>query len=617
MNKVIKYYPEIDGLRALSILIVYIFHLSPNLLSGGYVGVDIFFVISGFLITSIIKSSGSLSLSYLANFYAKRMKRILPPLYCMLLVSAIVGFFLLSPSDYRGLKIFIEKTILFSSNFYQMTRDGYFGPMSAEQPLLHTWSLSIEEQFYFIWPLLLLLILKRKKLVPFFITLLIIFSLFYGQHLIDVGSSKASYFSLFSRSGELLLGALLAFVPVFRIGSVLGNILIFTGILGMVIPSVMYSKDTSFPGYTALLPTFSACVIIYAFLNTQAGFFHRIFRHSWVNYLGRTSYSLYLWHWPVMAYARYVLGVDDFSFLEMLFVTALSFTLSYISYEYVEKATFKIDAQFRYSLKWFFLLPSMAIFIVIFLMVQIRYELDSRYLRNLSRIDSEHNVSPAQNQNRLASIKGENKKILVYGDSHAGHFFNFFKEVSKTTNDSYDFLAVDWCTIFYFRPNDKYERILTCNEIRKTFLQIYSQYDYIIIALRWDAHLNEQNKKSFFESFEQGILKTGLNKVIVIQQGPQLHSSFRKRGRLLFDEPIRESVNEFTKLELSKFIEKLGVMTLDMSSLIKDAGFDYSQIYGDNNHLSNNGSKILGEYFINNWRADFGSEVLVKKKKAY
>ena len=248
----IKYRSDIDGLRAVAVLLVVFYHAGFKFISGGFVGVDVFFVISGFLITSIIQKEIINSEFKLFNFYVRRIRRILPSFYVVIFFTIFFGYFLLLPSDYTLLaKSFMASSVFIANMYFWKSTGGYFNSNTDELPLLHIWSLSLEEQFYFIWPFVLIFILstKLKKIIIPIITVVII-SLFLLSEWAALMKPNAAYYFLPTRAGELLIGALLAIMV--ASGTKLTNTLAqWASILGAVLilySALILSKSSVFPG---------------------------------------------------------------------------------------------------------------------------------------------------------------------------------------------------------------------------------------------------------------------------------------------------------------------------------------------------------------------------------
>jgi peptidoglycan/LPS O-acetylase OafA/YrhL len=330
------YRPEIDGLRAIAISSVVLFH-AGGFVPGGYAGVDVFFVISGFLITSLILSDWARDKFSFANFYARRARRILPAFFFMITVVTAVCLVVMLPQHLKQYGKLIIYTVLFGSNFRLVGEPNYFDDSMRDTPLLHMWSLSVEEQYYLIWPLLLFLLFRspwRRH------TAKIIFSLFAlslaaSAVLVEVWP-RSAFYHLPSRGWELLLGAIIAFGFVPRIGSrILAEVMSAGGLFLILISFFIYNKDTRFPGAAALLPTVGCALVIHATTSFDT-FAKRLLRLPPVTFIGKISYSLYLWHWPFIAIPAYLM-LRELTGAEAAIAMVAAILVSIVSWRFVER----------------------------------------------------------------------------------------------------------------------------------------------------------------------------------------------------------------------------------------------------------------------------------------
>jgi peptidoglycan/LPS O-acetylase OafA/YrhL len=341
-NSHIHYRKDIDGLRAIAVLSVIGFHAFPQWIPGGFVGVDIFFVISGYLISSILfKTLANGSFSFI-DFYQRRIKRIFPALMIVLASCYIAGWFTLLGTDFQSLGKHLAYGAGFFSNFILLDESGYFDTAAEYKPLLHLWSLGIEEQFYALWPLLVVLTFRRKYL--FIATMLSIIMLSFGVGSITLYSNPSGSFYLPQyRAWELLLGALIAYIatqpnnlskktPTFNIVTY-ANIKATIG-LALIIASVfLYDRSMPFPGWRALLPTIGTLLLISAGNNTYIN--RKILSHYGVVFIGLISYPLYLWHWPIIVFAKIKMG-GELSTTSIWIILLTSTLLAYLTYRFVE-----------------------------------------------------------------------------------------------------------------------------------------------------------------------------------------------------------------------------------------------------------------------------------------
>lgn len=344
-----RYRAEIDGLRALAVLGVIFFHAGFGL-PGGYVGVDVFFVICGYLITSLIVRESQGGNFNLINFWERRIRRIIPTLAAVLTATLIAGWFVMLPADYNNLFKSASYLSVFASNIYywQVNIGGYFAGDTEEMPLLHTWSLAVEEQFYLIAPILLIFFFRIKvfrtsQILLLYVGLGILTSLVFSQYLLSKHPVAAFYF-LPSRAWELLLGTGLALIPnsatiwppAFR------EFFAWLGI-GLIVASFfLYGADTPFPGLTSLVPCLGSALFIWANTREHATpLIHcptvlgRLFAVRPMVILGLISYSLYLWHWPFLAFAKYYHGETPPVVVRAILI-ALSLCAALFSYYIIE-----------------------------------------------------------------------------------------------------------------------------------------------------------------------------------------------------------------------------------------------------------------------------------------
>jgi peptidoglycan/LPS O-acetylase OafA/YrhL len=333
------YRPDLDGLRAIAVLAVVIHHLSPESLSGGYIGVDVFFVISGYLITTIIKREIEEGPFGFARFYERRVRRLFPALFAVLTATLVAGFFVLLPSDYEETHRATLGTLFFSSNmvFWREMAAGYFAQDAKLNPLLHTWSLGVEEQFYFLYPMLLVLCHRH---FPRYLVLLLCLAAFVslGMATLWITSHSVAIFFLSPfRAWELLAGALVAYgvVPEVHRRDV-RETLAGLGLLAMLVPAFHYDADTVFPGASALLPVLGTAMLIHIGSHGGPLSSNRLLTWRPFVYIGLISYSLYLWHWPLIVLFRFNLAMDSIEpYGPAVFLASL--TLASLSYHFIEK----------------------------------------------------------------------------------------------------------------------------------------------------------------------------------------------------------------------------------------------------------------------------------------
>ena len=311
----LAYRRDIDGLRAIAVLSVVLFHAFPASLRGGFTGVDVFFVISGFLISSILLRELAAGTFSFADFYARRIRRIFPALVLVLGASLAFGWVALFPDEFQQLGKHTAGGAGFAANFFYWAQVGYFDTAAETKPLLHLWSLGIEEQFYIVWPVVLLLAWKLRPKLPVLLATALLLAL--ASFALNIGTvekqATAAFYNPVSLAWELLLGAALACLHARPAGSApaLGlkiklapNLLAWTGVVLLGAGLALVTRERQFPGWWALLPVLGAVCLIGA--GPQAWFNRVVLANRVLVWVGLISYPLYLWHWPLLSFAQIV-----------------------------------------------------------------------------------------------------------------------------------------------------------------------------------------------------------------------------------------------------------------------------------------------------------------------
>jgi peptidoglycan/LPS O-acetylase OafA/YrhL len=330
-----SYRPDIDGLRALAVLAVVAFHGFPEYIPGGFVGVDVFFVISGFLISGIIFDESRAGIFSLQKFYSRRIRRIFPALILVLVASLLAGWWLLLPDQLVRLGKQLGASAVFISNFYLWFQSGYFSPDARSFPLLHLWSLGVEEQFYIAWPLIIIGLQRKPGWTIFAIVLIGVSSFCLNIALIE--NHEADFYSPLTRAWELMLGASLAWLkrrddmapPSGRSA----DIATISGLILIVGSAVVFDPQSSYPGWLALVPTIGTSLIVWS--GASSGFASSVLSARALVFIGLISYPLYLWHWPLLVFAE-AFKFAQLTPLEKGLVIAASFILAWLTYRFVE-----------------------------------------------------------------------------------------------------------------------------------------------------------------------------------------------------------------------------------------------------------------------------------------
>lgn len=330
MNDTSHYRADIDGLRAIAVLAVVAYHYGVTWLPGGFVGVDVFFVISGYLITSIIWRDVGAERFSIVSFYSRRIRRILPALSVILLLSLIAGYFLLSPGDYKSLGHSVSFAAIGLSNLFFYWNTGYFDQAAEMQPMLHTWSLGVEEQFYLVWPVVLIVAartLKSRRAVVFALALVVVLG--FCLSLAEMARNpKAAFYMPYARAWELAMGGLISFAS--RIRS--PTVALASNCAGIILIALSFSvlSAEGFPGVQAILPVAGAALLLWPKVDESTSRAIAIARP-----VGLISYSLYLWHWPILVFYRHYAS-HQISQLETYVLAGLSILLAAATWRIVE-----------------------------------------------------------------------------------------------------------------------------------------------------------------------------------------------------------------------------------------------------------------------------------------
>ncbi|MEY4592351.1 MAG: hypothetical protein RIR18_1246 [Pseudomonadota bacterium] len=428
-----KYRPDIDGLRALAVLAVALYHAEFPYITGGFVGVDIFFVISGYLITETIKNEISQGSFTLRNFYARRFARILPSFIVVAISVLAASSFLLFKEEVVELAKDLESSAFFVLNIFLNRQAGdYFHNSFELKPLLHLWSLSVEEQFYIFWPWILVLLFAKKANVSKWVAILITASLVMAILAIYEHHTKDAFFLIQHRAWELLIGSFIA-VNAKRFISISKNWLEFISVTGLfltLIPIFFYSKQTVFPGAAALLPTLGAALLIVggkdSFVNK-----HILSARPFVA-IGLVSYAFYLWHWPLLAFAR-IMHIGELPFGWGLSCLILALFLAFASTKYLEqpiRQSIAIKIRQKNHMVPPLVLFALSIVLVFSLGRFVREHqevlgLDFPHFAN-TKLDSPSpcyaEVNSGQLQFKNGCVTAKTNEVFVWGDSHANHY---------------------------------------------------------------------------------------------------------------------------------------------------------------------------------------------------
>jgi peptidoglycan/LPS O-acetylase OafA/YrhL len=335
-----KYFPHVDGLRAVAVVMVLCFHYGFSF-PGGYAGVDVFFVVSGFLITGLLMRDLDTGTFRAADFWCRRARRILPALLLVLAATAIAGWFVMLPADLSSLGESLLAQSVFLQNVVFWKGEGYFALPSESKPLLHTWSLAVEEQFYLLYPLVLLLLFRAfsRRGIGGIITLTALASFglgIVGMHYFP----SASFYFLPTRAWELFAGAMIVFLPQFSGGTLLRESISTICVALILASGLVFSAATPFPGYAAALPVLATAGFLWINSNTST-FAARCLSWKPIVLVGLISYSLYLWHWPVLVFSR-IWAPEPLGIGIRVLLAAAVLVMAAISWRWVEQPVRKL-----------------------------------------------------------------------------------------------------------------------------------------------------------------------------------------------------------------------------------------------------------------------------------
>ena len=610
-----SYRGDINFLRALAVLLVVLYHFNIPLFSAGYIGVDIFFVISGYLMTGIIISSGS-AFSYL-DFLLARVRRILPALVFLCLALLVYGWIVLPPNDYSMLAKHSFSSLLFYSNYVYFSESGYFDVASHSKWLLHTWSLSVEWQFYIVYPILLVFIKKafpRLSLVTLLLGVLV--SSLALSLVLSYQNQSAAFYMLPTRAWEMVLGGLVYLKPArcnihVKTLSVIG-LLVFTASVGVL---------SSWPGYGALIPAMLAYLFLSApYKNYSGGKFFEL--------IGKVSYSFYLWHWPFS-----VVFHDSEFYLKVLSILC-AFIVSCFSYYFIE-TPFRRKKILLPLILFAFLVGVLASFYV-----EHEKGYYSRFDSNINLIDEERsnknnrsqscNVYPGTYESPPYCIYGGNGKdisLILVGDSHSNAVVTAVAEAFSVERGGVLFLGADGCRPLINWRSDYFKK---CGEFNFSIMQIlkdkYPEIPVLVVSRTTSvlfgepsSYINETSSSSnsfvveFLKEYKDALCVLSEKRpVYVLGQIPEMKGSVPD---LMIDN-ILNGVNDAVEVSVVDYYKRhlylnnmlmsaqkdCGVINLDPLPYMCSDGYCSGEtngkpLYYDHTHLTEFGNRKLVPLF--------------------
>lgn len=633
------YRPDIDGLRTVAILAVLVFHAFPDLMPGGFVGVDVFFVISGFLISGIIFRSLQRGDFSFTEFYSRRIKRIFPALIAVLLTCYAVGWFVLLPEEFKQLGKHIAAGAGFVQNIALWSEAGYFDTASEMKPLTHLWSLAIEEQFYLIFPLLMWTVWRLGlRASGVFVICLVLALTSFGLNVVGIQDNPIGvFFLLQTRFWEILAGSVLAYFQVFksnRFAAWLGyrptpsasvstkrqQVLSLCGLLLLAIGLLAINKDRLFPGWWALLPVGGTFLVILAGPHTWLNRY--VLGNRLMVFIGLISYPLYLWHWPILSFAR-IVSLETPSILVRIAALFLSFLLSWLTYRLIERPLRFGRVVWGKSAVLCFILAGVGFVgynayardgLAFRLPSQARELLAYRYDYQADYREGSCFLRPEQDQGAFDSCEDGQDAIkpimLLWGDSHAAHLYPGIKARYDQSWTVHQRNASGCPPILGMNVADR----IHCTGINDFVLNEIKQQvpDIVVLAAAWSVY----NWSGLGNTIRELRLQ-GVSRIVLIGPVPQWQDGLAKQllheiratplQKILPKRLSRDSNKQILELDLklAAFASSVGVDYISAMNILCDdnqcltyVGDEDSELTAwDYGHLTTAASKYLVNRF--------------------
>ena len=606
--KTFVYRKEIDGLRALAVIPVILFHAGFNSFSGGFIGVDIFFVISGYLITSLILQEKINNKFSLVNFYERRARRILPALFLVVIVTVPFSFLVMTPLALKEFSNSLISIPLFLSNFQFWSESGYFATAAEEKPLLHTWSLAVEEQFYLFFPLLILISWGLGlKALTLFIVLISIFSFLLSQFGANLSQNypffdnnlrlkavpEYSFFFSITRAWELLFGSLTAIYLMYRKedNHTKNQLFSLLGILLISYPIFFFDYTTQFPGFSALAPVMGTVFLIV--FSNQGTLAYKFLSHKVLVFIGLISYSLYLWHYPLFSFVR-LTSINTPSNIIYLFLILISFLLAFLSWKYFETP---FRNKYFFTRKQIFLsslLIGMFIVSIGIAGVSSNGFVERFSLKELKAIQPEksdnsicnwtHPIKEYENLElcNFGDLNSQKSPIVLYGDSHADSLIDALDHALKKEKLKGIKIENTYCEPvvgFYRKVN---ANISVKNKCEKVFFRLLVELkkinpEFVIIFNRWSFRFfpvkneisqlnfnNEEGGIEYVKNYREYVVYNGTNFTSDGESKKNtlnsfLQSFFEKEIKVKLIHPLPEVGWDLSKLNMVNKIFKSSI----------------------------------------------------------
>jgi peptidoglycan/LPS O-acetylase OafA/YrhL len=601
--------PDIAGLRAFSVIIILIYHFFPSYLPSGFIGVDIFFVISGFLISQILLCDQYNNSFF--SFLKSRFLRLTPALLSVLFISLIIGWFFLLQDEYLALSKSVFSSLTAQSNLYEMLRSGYFENTISSRPLLHLWSLAVEIQFYLFISVFIFWQRNNKKIIWFLLFLMCI-SFFANLLLININSTANFYLSPF-RLWEFLLGSI---VFIYQRDKKIRSYFSYIGIFLLIISLFIINNHSSFPGWIAALPVLASGFIL---LNNQSNNVTHLLSLKPMVFVGTISYALYLWHWLLLDYSKLTFGT--LSPLFRIFLVLFTFILAFLT-------TFYIEKPIRYKKKYLFMIFSFCTVLLFALVIYSQQGFPDRLVNTKNQsLQTKENLS-MDYRNQCAPILGVANKedrcqflhynnvvtsLAIIGDSQANAFSTVLDKISMNNTLGYLQFGRGMCpALLKFGGSD-------CQDFAErvfNFISNEKHINKIIIAAQWPLYTKSikiagknVSQDDFWKSLEKTISAyKKLNKEVyilyVVPLGAEPRRCFQRLSLMNSDCDLSTEVvlaNQAGYVSrMDELVSKYHLKKIDITKLLCDkyvckVKIKNKLLYLDGSHLSRAGGNYVAD----------------------
>ncbi len=663
MNSKMDYRPDIDGLRAIAILAVLFYHMGANAFSGGFVGVDVFFVISGYLITNMIVKEIEAKEFSILRFYERRIRRIFPAIFTVIAFTLAVSALLFDANEFLDCSKSVLATTLFLSNVLFWSQTGYFEEPSTLKPLLHTWSLAVEEQFYIFFPLLIVTMIRFFKSGLKTILILLTLVSFVLSAYVVFRDPSAAFYLAHLRAWELLIGSVLALniiPPDFNTKT--RNVLGLTGIALILTSVFLYTHDTPFPGITALLPTLGSALIIQSGIKRDT-FAGKILSWGPLVFIGKISYSLYLWHWPLIVFGRYYIIREPTTGDALLWLST-SIAISTLSWKFIENP-FRARTFLRrpaiFTLAGIAMALTLTAGAFVYFEDGLPHRFDSRHTTRFDesdyqwtkwkRCEVDINNIPADLTLCTIGADGQKTSFLFWGDSHVRALAPSVSASASRKMVSGYIVFASACPPLLGIDRVNRETCYQFNNAVLDYIKTHPELRTIILAARWSISANGNRYKteegesvklvdivsgSSSAGTNADLFNLGLNRtvrtliglgrdVVIVSQVPEVghhvpsaNSIAIRTGRDL-NNIIAPTLTEYLERNLAanhaidSIEQNYNVQVIDPSKALCDeqrclVAIDGEPLYRDDDHLSTFGAEYISYIFDPLFAAIFSAE---------